>query len=178
MRHIHSAIPVLLASICLVFFVVLAVPAHSQEMVELKTGDFGKAPAFAYTDEQGREVTLDTSKTPLTALHFWATWCAPCVDELPQVDDAQDIFGKQLHIVPIALDGTNTAKVKKFYTDHKIEHLPVLMDATTKTPKLAGLKGLPGTIFIDQKGTIVARADGPIDWQREDVVGFLKSRLK
>lgn len=178
MRHIHSAIPVSLASICLVFFVLLSAQASEQEAIALKTGNFGKVPVFSYTDAKGAAKTLDTSKHKLTALHFWATWCVPCVDELPQVDDAQDIFGSQLQIVPIALDGKNVAKVQKFFADHKIEHLPVLLDATSKTPKLANLKGLPGTIFIDSKGVIVARADGPLDWQQEDVAGFIKSHIK
>lgn len=178
MQRIHSALPLFLASICLVFFVILAAEASEQDTVELKTGASGKAPAFSYSDEKGKALTLDTSKHRLTALHFWATWCVPCVDELPMVDDAQEIFGQKLQIVPIALDGKNVAKVHKFYSDHKIVHLPVLLDTTAKTPKAAGLKGLPGTLFIDSKGNVIARADGPLDWQQEDVVNFIKSRVK
>jgi thiol-disulfide isomerase/thioredoxin len=177
MRHIHSAFPLFLASICLLFFVILSASASEQETIKLKTGDFGKAPGFGYIDKDGKDQMLDTSKHKLTALHFWATWCVPCVDELPQIDDAQDIFGKNLQIVPVALDGKNIAKVEKFFKDHKIMHLPVLLDPTTKSPKIAGLPGLPGTLFIDKKGNIVARADGPLDWQRDDVVRFLKARL-
>ncbi len=178
MLRIHNAFSLFLASLCLIFFVVLGASAHAQEFVALQTGDFGKAPAFHYVDAAGKNLTLDTSKHKLTALHFWATWCVPCVDELPQLADAQDIFGEKLQIVPISLDGKNAAKAQKFMKDHKIEHLAVLLDPTSKTPKLAGLKGLPGTLFIDQKGNVIARADGPLDWQQEDVAGFLKARLK
>ena len=182
MQRIHNVFTVLLASVCLIFFVTISVQASEQESVALQTassgGDFGMAPVFRYADAAGKEMSLDVGKHKLTALHFWATWCVPCVDELPQIDDAQDIFGEKLHIVPVALDGKNAAKVQKFMKDHKIKHLPVLLDPTAKTPKLAGLKGLPGTLFIDRKGKIVARVDGPLDWQREDVVQFIKARLK
>ena len=178
MLRIHNAFPLFLASLCLIFFVLLGARAGQQETIALQTGNFGKAPAFHYVDAAGKALTLDASKHKLTALHFWATWCAPCVDELPQIDDAQDIFGEKLQIVPISLDGKNAAKVQKFIKDHKIEHLPVLLDPTSKTSKLAGLKGLPGTLIIDQKGNIIARADGPLDWQQEDVANFLKARLK
>jgi len=178
MRHIHNALTLLLASICLVFFVMLGAQASEQETIKLQHGDFGKAPEFSYNDAKGKKLTLDASKAKLTALHFWATWCVPCVDELPMLADAQEIFGPKLQILPVALDGKNTAKVQKFLKGHKLESLPVLLDPTAKTPKTAGLKGLPGTLFIDNKGNIIARADGPLDWQRDDVVSFLKARLK
>ena len=72
----------------------------------------------------------------------------------------------------------NAGKVEKFLADHKIKHLPVLLDHTNKSATVVGLKGLPGTLFLDPKGNIVARADGPLDWQQEDVAKFLKARLK
>jgi len=175
MQRIHSAISPVLASICLVIF---TFSAHAQETVPLQTGALGKIGSIAYMDGNLKPQKLDVTKGKLTALHFWATWCVPCVDELPQVDDEQEIFGKDLQIVPISLDGKNIDKVKKFYKDHKIEHLPALIDPTATTAKAAGLKGLPGTVFIDPKGNIVARADGPLDWQQADVAKFIKSRLK
>lgn len=168
----------LLASVCLVFFVILTAQASEQETVPLVRVEAVKAPVIHYLDEKGESRTLDASKHKLTALHFWATWCVPCVDELPQVDDAQEIFGEKLQIVPVALDGKNLTKVQKFYKNHKIVRLPAYLDPTNKAATAAGLKGLPGTLFIDAKGRVIARADGPLDWQQEDVAGFLKARLK
>jgi len=177
MQRIHNAISLLLASVCLVFFVMLSVSAGAQETVEFQKGDFGKAASFSYIDKDSKPLTLDPSKAKLTALHFWATWCVPCVDELPTVDDEQGIFGKNLQIVPVALDGKNIDKVQKFFAAHKIKNLPVLLDPTAKTSKTAGLQGLPGTIFIDPKGNIIARADGPLDWQQPEVSSFIKAQL-
>jgi thiol-disulfide isomerase/thioredoxin len=161
-----------------VFFVVATAYASEQESVALQKGSLGKAPAFSYLDASGKTVALSTGKHKLTALHFWATWCVPCADELPQIDDEAGIYGADLQVLPIAIDGSNIAKVKKFYATYKIIHLPVMLDPTAKTPKTAGLKGLPGTLFINAKGEVIARADGPLDWQREDVAEFLKSALK
>lgn len=175
MPRIHSVFSPLLASICLILFAVS--PATAQETVALETGKLGKAPAITYQDASGKQINLDPSKAKLTALHFWATWCVPCVDEIPMVDDEQEIF-PDMRIVPISLDGKNVDKVKAFFTEHKIQHLPVLIDPTAKTHKTAGLKGLPGTIFINQKGEIIARADGPLDWQAAEVAKFIKDSLK
>lgn len=175
MSRIHSAIASVLASICLILFAVIT--AHAQETVELEKGDLGKIPAISYQDEVGKPLTLDTSKAKLTALHFWATWCVPCVDEIPMVDDEQKIF-PSLQIVPISLDGKNVDKVKAFFASHKVKNLPVLVDPTLKSHKAAGLKGMPGTVFINQKGDIIARADGPLDWQQADVANFIKHNLQ
>lgn len=178
MQRIHSAITLLLASLGLVFFTVTPVAASEQEAVALIQRDFGPAPRIEYMDAQGKMHMVDTSKHKLTAVHFWATWCAPCIDELPQVDDAQSIFGTELQIVAIALDGKNLKKVQDFMSKHQIAHLPPFLDPTLKAAGSAGLKGLPGTLFINQEGEVVAKSEGPLDWQREDVVSFIRTRVK
>lgn len=168
-----------LASACLVFFIVLAAHASEQETIALVEKNTGKAPTFTYIDAKGEKQTLDASKHKLTALHFWATWCVPCVDELPMVDDAAKIFGeKGLHVVAVSLDGKRMDKVEKFFAENKIKTLTPYIDPTLKTSKTAGLRGLPGTLFIDSKGNVIARADGPLDWQVDAVERFLTARLK
>ncbi len=179
MQRVYSSIIIGMASLCLVFFVVLSAQAQTPETVPLVVKDAGKAAMFNYIDEEGQTHTLDVSKSKLTALHFWATWCVPCVDELPMVDDTSKIFAsKGLQVVAIALDGKRMDKVQAFLKSHKIEALTPYLDPTQKTVKLAVLQGLPGTLFIDNKGMIVARADGPLDWQQKSVEEFLKARLK
>lgn len=179
MRPVYNVFLLCLASLCLAFALNFYANANEEPgVVKLSIGQFGKAPKVDFVDAKGKTRTLDTSGHKLTAVHFWATWCVPCVDELPQVDDAQDIFGRKFQVVPLSLDGSHMDKVKKFFADHKITHLPAYIDQTAKLPKKLGLKGLPGTIFLDEQGNIIARADGPLDWQREDVEAFLKERLK
>ncbi len=164
-----------------VFFSTTSI-AGEMETVELETGNFGAAPEIKYNDENGRTIALNindinknSSGNRLTILHFWATWCVPCVDELPQIDYAAEIFGKKIIVLPIALDGNNSAKVGKFFKEHKINNLPILLDPTAKTSKTAGLKGLPGTLFINNKNQIIAIARGPLDWQRKEVVKFIEN---
>ena len=179
MQRVYSSVIIGMASLCLVFFIVLSARAQTTETVQLVVKDAGKAATFTYLDADGKTQTLDASTSKLTALHFWATWCVPCVDELPMVDDAKKIFGeKGLQVVAIALDGKRMDKVQTFLKSHKIEAITPYIDPTQKTLKLAGLQGLPGTLFINSKGIIVARADGPIDWQQKNVQEFLKARLK
>jgi thiol-disulfide isomerase/thioredoxin len=181
----YNRFSILIASICLSFFVATPVFAGQQETTKLVIKDEGEAPKFEYIDDINETRSPKFSSHKLTAVHFWATWCVPCIDELPMVDDTQDIFrgskligGDDFKVVVIAIDGRNMSKVKLFFHDKKIEHLDAYLDPTQKMPKLAKLPGLPGTLFVNSKGVIVARADGPLDWQSTEVQKFLKSQLK
>jgi thiol-disulfide isomerase/thioredoxin len=179
MRLSHSGFITGLASICLVLFVVITARAAEMETVDLQIKDFGKAPEISYLDDINETRSPDYSSNKLTAVHFWATWCVPCVDELPKVADAQKQYGDQgFKVVAIAVDGRNMNKVKRFYNDYKIAGLDANLDPTQKMSKAAGITGLPGTIFVDGKGNIVARADGPLDWQSKAVVHFITTNVK
>lgn len=184
MRRIYNGFSIALASACLVIFVALSAQASEIPNVKLQLKNEGWAPKFEYYDDVNEKRTPDYSAHTLTAVHFWATWCVPCIDELPQVDDAQDIFrnakllgGDGFKVIPIAIDGHNMNKVKIFYRDKRIKHLDAFLDPTQNMPKEARLPGIPGTIFVDSKGEIIARADGPLDWQSPEVQKFLKKQL-
>jgi thiol-disulfide isomerase/thioredoxin len=168
-----------LASICLVLFVALSAFAAEMETVELMVKDFGKVPEISYLDDINETRSPSYSSHKLTAVHFWATWCIPCVDELPKVADAQKEYGdKDFKVIAIAVDGRNMNKVKRFFNDYKIAGLDAYLDPTQKMSKAAAIRGLPGTIFVDKKGNIVAKGDGPLDWQSKTVVHFITTSLK
>lgn len=182
MKRIYNGFTILMASLCLLFFVVFSVSATEGETVKLIVKNEGPAPKFEYLDDINATRSPDYSKARLTAVHFWATWCAPCIDEMPAVDDTQEIFrntkmfgSDDFQVIPIAIDGRNMAKVKRFFYNQKIKHLPAYIDPTQDMPKRAKLAGLPGTLFVNSKGEVVARANGPLDWQGEEVQKLLKS---
>ena len=131
------------------------------------------------TDENGDPRWVQPKGAKLTALHFWATWCVPCIAELSEVDEAQGKYEQGgLRIAALALDGKNMANVKKFFADHKIEHLVPLLDDDMQAFQSVQSPGLPVTIFLNSKGEEIARGEGPLDWNSPEVTGFIEKHLK
>ena len=117
-------------------------------------------------------------KAPLTAVHFWATWCAPCVVELPEVDKAAAKYAdKGFRVVALSLD-TDMSKVKEFYAARGIKTLTPALDADMSSIQAVQARGMPATIFYNEKGEAIARADGPLDWNGAKLTSFIESSLK
>lgn len=136
-------------------------------------------PEITYSDADGKEHTLDTSKHKLTALHFWATWCNPCVRELPLANEAQKKYSRNgFNIVALSVDDTqNIAIVKKFYIDKQIDSLDLLFAPDISVFRKLKLRGLPTTIFINNEGKVIARTDGAVDWQGEELSDFIEDQI-
>ena len=162
------------------FFIALfcLLPINANARTTIKESTPTALTAIIYSDENGKEQKLDTSKNNLTALHFWATWCMPCIKELPQVNAAQKKYmGKSFQIIALSLDGKNTDKVQKFYSDNKIDKLQPLFDSSMSAFSQLKIKGLPTTIFINSKGEEIARAEGELDWESNETEKFIKARI-
>ncbi len=162
------------------FFIVLfcLLPNAAKASTIIKESEATALPAIIYSDEQGKEQTLDSKKNELTALHFWATWCVPCVKELPQIDAIQKKYAtKGFRVIALSLDGKNTDKAKKFYSDNNIDSLDLLFDSNLSAFQQLKIKGLPTTIFINYKGEEIARTEGDLNWESKEVKGFITSRI-
>jgi len=113
-------------------------------------------------------------------LHFWATWCPPCVKELPKLDQlAQDFAGQGLNIVPVSLDyGLNPADIEKFMKRNGADTLPPLRVAP-KDPAWDSLRkfALPSTFLIHPDGRVLYKMVGDIDWTSDISAEFLKNLL-
>lgn len=135
-------------------------------------------PTIIYSNEDEKEQPLNTNKYKLTALHFWATWCVPCVKELPQINTIQKKYAdKGFKIIALSLDGKKNKNVQKFYSDNKIENLELLFDYNMTAFQQMKIKGLPTTIFINSKGEEIARAEGDLNWESKEVEEFIKSQI-
>lgn len=174
MVPIHTRFFRLLAS-CRIA-VALAMLSFPALAVPLKVEPPKPAATIIYKDEAGVSHTVNPADHKLTAIHFWATWCVPCVDELPQVDAAQQAYmAKGFQVIALSMDGEHhTDKVTKFFTEHHIAHLIAAFD-----PNMAGFSatkspGLPTTLFIDAQGNEIARAEGPLDWKSPEVTSFIE----
>jgi thiol-disulfide isomerase/thioredoxin len=101
-------------------------------------------------------------------LNFWATWCAPCREEMPSLDALQaELGGDDFQVVAIAAGHNPAPAIEKFLTEAKITNLPVLLDPRQGLARGMGVMGMPVTILIDRDGNEIARLIGGADWASE-----------
>ncbi len=124
------------------------------------TATVGKAaPDFELQNLDGQSISLSDLKGKPVLINFWATWCGPCVSEMPYI---QEIYGewsgKGLMVLAINM-GESSSKVEQFLQDHNLS-LPVLLDTKQVVARRYNIRGIPTTFFIDKDGTIQEKIIG------------------
>lgn len=107
-----------------------------------------------------------------TLVHFWATWCAPCVEELPSIAKISTKT-KDLNFIFVSVDTSAVTKVPPFLSKLNLTHLPVYWDPRSDLYKKFGIQILPTSILLNAKGIEVGRITGAANWKGEEDVIFL-----
>ncbi len=110
-------------------------------------------------------------------LNFWATWCMPCLKELPDMERLHQQLGKQGLVILAVAMGESKQKVKKFLERRNLT-FPIMADPDMEISQLYGVQNLPITFLIDRDQTIVGRALGPRQWDNPDLVEFFRKKIK
>ena len=132
------------------------------------------APDFTVRDSD-RTVTLSQFKGQILVLNFWATWCPPCVEEMPSlVRMQQRMQSKAVTVLAVSID-VDESNYRRFLKDHNVNLLTV-RDPDQKTNSLYGTSKFPETYIIDRQGVVRRKFIGAVDWTAPDVIDFL-SRL-
>ena len=127
-----------------------------------------------FQDRDGNQLDLNLINTDeLYILNFWATWCAPCKDEMPSLDKLQAKDG--IYIFPINMEEKNLKNTDKFYKDLNIKNLNTYFDNGLKLVKVFTLRGVPTTIIFNKNKEMVARISGSIDFEDEKFLSWLNS---
>jgi thiol-disulfide isomerase/thioredoxin len=130
------------------------------------------APAVDFVDQAGTRHALETFRGRYVLLNLWATWCGPCVNELPSLARLAK-FAPGVRV--LAVDWREKpGAVGAFLKSHDAGALPTLVDDTGAVMRGVKAYGLPMTVLIDPKGNIVARAAGPADWGTPEAVAYFK----
>ena len=133
------------------------------------------APEVAFTTADGQRRTLADYKGKPVLVNLWATWCPPCVKELPSLAAlARTLRGAGFAVLPISSDMGGAARVEAFYKQHAIDDLPVLIDKGAALMEAFHAGGLPTTFIIDAKGLIVGMEEGGMDWQAPGIAATLE----
>jgi thiol-disulfide isomerase/thioredoxin len=137
-----------------------------------------RVPDQPWFDEAGHERYLQNAKGNAVVLNFWATWCAPCVKEMPSLDRlSAALAGDSIVVLPLSADRQGVPVVRKFYEVNGFKNLPAAVDRMGRIAHTLGVEGLPTTVLFDAGGHEVGRIIGPAEWDAKDAIGFLRRCL-
>ena len=131
------------------------------------------APLFTALDLAGKEVALADLRGKVVLVHFWATWCPPCREEIPSMVKLNQIMaGKPFQMLALSVDEGGKPAIEEFL-NRKGLSLPALIDNEQRVAKSYGVSGVPRSFIIDKKGVIRKKIIGGFDWSTPDAVQFL-----
>ncbi len=126
-----------------------------------------RLPDFVFQDGEGGRHDMSELRGRPVVLNLWATWCQPCIAELPSLAALARTQGPDgIAVVALSTDRGGVATVRKFLAAHAID-LPVWVDPPGASGEALGARGLPTTILIDRNGLERARFEGAADWSSE-----------
>jgi thiol-disulfide isomerase/thioredoxin len=134
-------------------------------------------PSFTFQDADGRQLTMADWRGKNVLLNIWATWCAPCREEMPALSKLQQTYGgDDFEVVTISVDQKGIPVARAFLEEIGVD-LPLYADPTTKT--LSSLKGvgLPTTVLINAEGKETGRLLGPAVWDSPDAFHLIETAL-
>jgi thiol-disulfide isomerase/thioredoxin len=136
-------------------------------------------PETGFFDAAGAERTLADFKGRVVLLNFWATWCAPCIRELPSLDRLQaEMGGKDFAVLTISEDRGGADVAGPFLEKHGWTNLPVAVDKHMALSRAFGVRGMPSTFLIDRDGRIVGSLTGPAEWDSEDAKALIRRYIE
>jgi len=164
----------------LIIFIFLISNSFADEATDIKNlvinKELKKYDSITFLDDQNNQLKLDDYGGKLVLLNFWATWCAPCKEEMPSLDLLQaNKKLDNLNIFPINVGQDNTQKAIAFFKDLKIKNLKPYFDSPITLAKKFGLRGIPTTILFNKRGEEFARIIGSIDFNDKKFVEWLSN---
>lgn len=133
-------------------------------------------PPIEFVDRDDKKVGLESLRGKTVVLNLWATWCAPCREEMPSLDRLQaKLGGSDFEVVAISVDRAGLAKSKAFLDDLGAKNLALYADPSMKVLRALGVPGLPVTLVIDRDGREIGRLLGPAEWDSPSALTMLRA---
>ncbi len=133
-------------------------------------------PPAALVDADGDVHGLGEFAGTGLVINLWATWCVPCVAELPALAVlARRLKGSSIRVLPLSSDRGGAPVVVGYFQQHGIEGLPVWLDPKGEAARIWGVQGIPTTILVDREGRERGRLVGAVDWASEAAVAMVRA---
>jgi len=159
-------------------------PAQRQEIAGLSTGAMAKFALrealgdpieAAFVNENGAPASVADFAGKVTVLNLWATWCPPCLKEMPALNELQAALKDSgAQVVTVAVQSGGRAKAKDFLKENMLYELPAYADERNALPREVGILGLPTTLILDPQGREIGRVQGDAEWNAPEAEALLR----
>jgi len=137
-----------------------------------------KLPKIEFYNQYNKKVNIDNFKGNIILVNLWASWCAPCIRELPSLAKLQEsLSDKKFKIIAISMDKKPIKYIRKFLDSHKAKNLDLYIDKDRKISSKWRYKGLPTSFLLDKNGVILKTYEGPFDWNKEKLIKEIRAFL-
>jgi thiol-disulfide isomerase/thioredoxin len=166
-----------------VLLIVLSVAAAAADE-KLRPGEFipatppQPAPQAGFTDADGKPASLADFKGKPVVVNLWATWCQPCLKEMPSLDRLQRNLAGRLIVAAVSEDRGGATRVGPFVAEMGLKKLTIYLDPKGDLGHAFAVRGLPTSILIDAKGRVVGRVEGAAEWDGAKMMAILKPLLE
>jgi peroxiredoxin len=146
-----------------------------QRVKIIREGD--RAPEFSLPALNGKAISLSSYRGKVVMVHFWATWCPPCVEELPALERLyRAYFGKDLEVLAVSVDEGGAGTVEQFMRKNRFV-LPVLLNPDQSVSRQYGTFKFPETYLVDREGIVRLKIIGAADWTSPDAQKFVQAMV-
>ena len=175
------------ATVILILGLVLAAAATAKEPPSFRgaAGEFipaaepRPAPTVTFEDGSAKTLGLDAFRGKLVVLNFWATWCVPCIKEMPSLDRLRQKLAKEnAVVVALSSDRGGARVVEPFLKKHGVEGLGLWLDPKGQAARSFGLRGLPTTVLIGWDGRELGRLEGDAEWDSDAALALIRHYLR
>lgn len=132
-------------------------------------------PADTWKDANGKPVSLANFDGKVVMVNFWATWCPPCIRELPSINRLQaGLGGQDFTVVALNIDQGGKPIAQRMAKRLKLDKLPLYLDRSSAVAKSWKLRSMPTTIIFDRKGREVGKLEGGAEWDTKEAFALIK----
>jgi peroxiredoxin len=136
------------------------------------------APDFTFPGLDGKKVSLFDYRGKVVFVNIWATWCPPCVEEMPSMQKLyQKLKGENFEILAVSIDAQGTRVVAPFMQKYKLT-FPALMDSMGTIKRIYKTTGVPESYIIDKDGILAKKVIGPLDWSQPDILRLFRDLIQ
>jgi thiol-disulfide isomerase/thioredoxin len=173
----------LFGTVAVALLVALSAAAAAEEE-KLRLGEFiperapQPAPETGFTDADGKPVSFADFKGKPLVVNLWATWCQPCLKEMPSLDRLQSALDGKLAVAAVSEDHGGAARVGPFVAVMGLQKLKIYLDPKSNVGHAFNVRGLPTSIVIDAQSRVVGRVEGAAEWDSETMMAVLKPFLE